>query len=120
MNPDYVGSEQYFLDRNKAGKKTLEEGLGIFDPSYVGTKKYYEDKKAGAQNQIESGIGIHAPGYQKSRAKEHSERLTKTNSQKWVSTVDGYISNAGNVAQHNRKNGWDPSAKVKIEENQCT
>ena len=114
MNPDYVCSEQYTLDRSSAGKRTLEEGLGIFDPSYVGSEKYYTDRQAGAKTQINSGIGIHAPGYQKSLAKEHSERLTKTNLQKWVSTVDGFIGNAGNVAQHNKKNGWDPSARVKL------
>jgi hypothetical protein len=36
------------------------------------------------------------------------------NSQVWVSTIDGFRSNAGNVAQHNRRNGWDPKAKVKV------
>ena len=36
------------------------------------------------------------------------------NSQVWVSTLDGFRGNAGNVAQHNRRNGWDPKAKVKV------
>ena len=38
-----------------------------------------------------------------------------TNSQKWMSTVDGFVSTSGNVAQHNRRNGWDPAARVKID-----
>jgi len=36
------------------------------------------------------------------------------NSQVWVSTVDGFMGNAGNVTQHNRRNGWDPAARVKV------
>jgi hypothetical protein len=38
-----------------------------------------------------------------------------TNSQRWRSTVDGFISNAGGVASHNKANGWDPGARVRIE-----
>jgi hypothetical protein len=37
-----------------------------------------------------------------------------TNSQRWQSTVDGFISNAGAVASHNKANGWDPGARVRI------
>ena len=36
------------------------------------------------------------------------------NSQVWMSTFDGFRGNAGNVSQHNRRNGWDPKAKVKV------
>jgi hypothetical protein len=32
----------------------------------------------------------------------------------WISTVDGFIGNAGNVYQHNRAKGWDPNARVRI------
>jgi hypothetical protein len=49
----------------------------------------------------------------------HGERICKegakaANSQKWQSTVDGYISTAGGVANHNRNRGWDPKARVKL------
>lgn len=37
-----------------------------------------------------------------------------TTSQKWISTVDGFISNSGNVARHNKSIGADPNARVKI------
>ena len=35
-------------------------------------------------------------------------------SQIWQSTIDGFVSNASNVAQHNKTRGWDPNARVKI------
>lgn len=34
----------------------------------------------------------------------------------WVSTIDGFVGNAGNVAQHNKRNGWDPGARVQLKE----
>jgi hypothetical protein len=34
--------------------------------------------------------------------------------QEWKSLHDGFTSNAGNVAQHNRRNGWDPNARVRL------
>jgi hypothetical protein len=34
--------------------------------------------------------------------------------QEWKSLHDGFTGNAGNVAQHNRRNGWDPDARVRI------
>lgn len=38
----------------------------------------------------------------------------KTLSQVWESTVDGYRSNPGGVATHNKANGWDPDARIQI------
>jgi hypothetical protein len=35
-------------------------------------------------------------------------------SQVWESTLDGFQGNAGNVARHNKANGWDPSARIKV------
>jgi len=34
--------------------------------------------------------------------------------QRWRSTVDGFESNAGNVARHNKANGWPAENRVKI------
>ena len=38
-----------------------------------------------------------------------------TTGQVWESTMDGFRSNVGNVAKHNRANGWDPNARVRVE-----
>ncbi len=40
--------------------------------------------------------------------------VVQLTNQLWESTLDGYRSNAGNVAQHNKRNGWDPGAKVRV------
>jgi hypothetical protein len=42
------------------------------------------------------------------------EAAKRNNSQVWESTIDGFRSNLGNVVKHNKKNGWDPNARVKI------
>jgi hypothetical protein len=43
-----------------------------------------------------------------------SQAGKKAASQVWESTIDGFRSNASNVAQHNKRNGWDPAARVRI------
>jgi hypothetical protein len=43
-----------------------------------------------------------------------SVHTMKTINNRWRSTVDGFESNAGNVASHNRANGWPPEARVKV------
>ena len=49
---------------------------------------------------------------------EKIERSKRTGiivaSQVWESTEDGFKGNAGNVAKHNRANGWDPKAKRRV------
>ena len=120
MDPEYRNSDKYLQDRAKAGTVAKEKGLGIFDPSYVGSEKYYEDRKRGLETQRRLKIGIHSPDYKFVVSEEHKQKLSVIHKQKWMSTVDGFISNAGNVAQHNRKNGWDPDARIKLDDNQCT
>jgi hypothetical protein len=43
-----------------------------------------------------------------------SEQGRKAASQVWESTVDGFISNAGGVARHNKSLGHDPAARIRI------
>ena len=38
----------------------------------------------------------------------------RTNKQIWESTKDGFRSHSGGVALHNKANGWDPGARIKI------
>lgn len=37
-----------------------------------------------------------------------------TSAQVWESLEDGFRSTAGNVAKHNRANGWDPDARFRV------
>jgi hypothetical protein len=38
----------------------------------------------------------------------------KTNNQVWESTIDGFRSHAAGVARHNKANGWDPNARIRV------
>ncbi len=38
----------------------------------------------------------------------------RSGKQVWESTIDGFRSNAPTVARHNKRNGWDPNARVRI------
>ena len=39
----------------------------------------------------------------------------RSSSQRWRSTVDGFVSLAAGVARHNIKRGWDPLARERVE-----
>lgn len=41
--------------------------------------------------------------------------INQLNSQKWISTVDGYISTSAGVAHHNKSIGADPSLKRRVD-----
>ena len=43
-----------------------------------------------------------------------SVNAMKAMSQVWESTVDGFRSHSCGVARHNKANGWDPAARIKI------
>jgi hypothetical protein len=67
----------------------------------------------------ESGKSAHAVRMGKKAHEEKDDKgrsvtAMKTCSQVWESTVDGYRSNPGSVASHNKRNGWDPKARVRI------
>ncbi len=117
MDPEYRNSEKYLQDRSKAGTRTKKEGKGIFNPDYVGSEKYYEDRRRGMKNQKRLKIGIFHPDYKPpTMSPEHRERMRAKGKEIWESTVDGFRSNAGNVAKHNKQNGWDPDARIRISE----
>ena len=43
-----------------------------------------------------------------------SGHLQRIGSQRWISTIDGYISNAAGIAHRHRRLGYDPTAKRKL------
>lgn len=45
---------------------------------------------------------------------------SKGGSQKWRSIHDGYISNAGGVAVHNKSKGWDPNDRERVDKDRLT
>ena len=106
------------------GKKHLEEGLGLFSAEYKNSNKAKEVSRRNGKNSssrlMSLKLGIHSPDYlvspQATKDRSNAGKIggVVTSAQLWQSTVDGFISNAGNVARHNRANGWDPAAKTKV------
>ena len=91
----------------KAGQKAAELGKGVHDKEYQQSEERKAvSRRAGAKT-AELGIGCHAP--------EHRGKgVINTNSQVWESTIDGFRGRACVVANHNKANGWDTKARVRV------
>jgi hypothetical protein len=112
----------------KQGEKIVNNKVGILDPVYLSSPKKREDSaeagRKGGRSNVNNRTGILSPDYlSSSRRKEILRKnglnngvtnMAKTNSQVWESTVDGFKGSPGNVAHHNKANGWDPGARVRI------
>jgi hypothetical protein len=88
FSTEWTESEEYTAHQSEAGK--------------VGGKKASETNR-------ENKTGVFGL-----TADQLSENARKANSQIWESTEDGFRGNAGNVARHNRVNGWNPLARVRV------
>jgi hypothetical protein len=97
---------------SNGGYSTVTDKKGLFNPS---------NQEAILKNQrMQGGLvrdsmkGIHDPVNEKV-CREGNKKGGKTStSQVWISTADGYTSNAACVARHNRSIGEDPDARVRI------
>jgi hypothetical protein len=117
----------------KGNKKSIEvqrsRGTGMFDPEARSEwqKKAHETckqrgvsaaydpsiRRKSHESQKKLKVGIHSQTPEE-KSKLGSRGVKVTNSQVWESTKDGFRSNSGNVSQHNRRNGWDPDARVRV------
>jgi hypothetical protein len=71
------------------GQKMIAEKKGIFDPKNKGKWKDVERENGLSNNHF-------------------------ITTQLWESTEDGFVSNAGTVARHNKSRGWDPNARKRV------
>jgi hypothetical protein len=114
-----LGSERLHKEKNEEGKsrnavnsglKTVEQKKGIHGRS---PEQMSSDSRKAGLLVLELGVGLF--GRTQEKIKEDSGKGGKKSStQVWESTVDGFRANPGNVAQHNRANGWDPNARIRI------
>lgn len=104
-----------------AGQNHLKNKTGIFDEGYRSSQQYVEDSRKGGtiagNRNVVNGTGFLNPEYLRSdKKKKDSQKAAKIASHLvWESTVDGFRSNAGNVARHNIANGWNPSDKRRVD-----
>ena len=123
LNPlaDRLDSESQRRGGLTQGKKNVEDRVGFLSQDWVSSESYLEHQseagKIGGSKIVDSKVGIHSEEFLNSSARRErdSKGAKVLNAQQWVSTRDGFTGNAGNVARHNKINGWDPSDRVKLE-----
>jgi ethanolamine utilization microcompartment shell protein EutS len=92
---------------SEVGLKVKEKGIGIFG---LTKEQMTEYRKMGAQKVKELGVSIYAL-----TPEERSEISKKVAYQKWKCLETGFVANAGNLTQYQRKRGIDTSKRVRIE-----
>ena len=94
-------------EKNKEGKSKHAVKMG---------KAAHRDKNEEGKSKHAVKIAEKLNGEKDTEGKSlNASRGGKTAASKiWQSTIDGFVSNAGNVARHNKARGWDPNARVKI------
>jgi general stress protein YciG len=94
----------------KGATKTLELGIGIF--GMTPEEKTAAGRK-GAARSMELRVGLTARNPEK-MSEDGKKGGKASGAQRWHSTIDGFESNAAGVTRHNKANGWDPGARVKV------
>lgn len=100
----------------RVGVENLNLGRGVFSPAYQSSQRHKETGRKSGSQATTNRTGIHSNDWKTSDNYTESSRKGgyTTSSQVWESSVDGFRSSAGNVAQHNRANGWDPNARFRV------
>jgi hypothetical protein len=108
-NGKSVNSMKAHFRKNEDGKSVL----GVKNAKIMHAKK---DEEGRSVQGVINGEKINAEKDENGKsvnAVRGGERAAGiTNSQTWRSTIDGFLGNPGNVAQHNKARGWDPGARV--------
>lgn len=97
--------------KNTEGKSVLAVNNGRKN-----SKKLHAKKDEFGRSIVAMGMNekTHAEKDEKGRSLHAMRRVEEMNKQVWESTEDGFKGNAGNVAKHNKQNGWDPKARVRV------
>jgi hypothetical protein len=88
-----------------------EFGRSVFAmSSLANTYQGEKDERGVPLARIRNGERLHSEKDEFGR----SVAAMNTNNQVWESTMDGFKSNPGCVARHNKLNGWDPKARIRV------
>lgn len=126
------------VNQSDAGKKVMEEkdeDGKCKHAVYIGRKSHEEKDQSGksvraihlgkktnevkdedgkSEHAVTMGKKSHAEKDESGKSVRAIEIMKKTNSQIWESIADGFRSNSGAVSRHNRANGWDPNARIRV------
>lgn len=118
---EWLSSEDAKESRARGGKtqgdKCVKDGTGIMSSEWRESEQYLKHQSKAGQRGGEKAAEVHREnktGIFGLTSEQLSENSRKANSQVWESTHDGFRANAGNVARHNKANGWDPADRVKV------
>jgi hypothetical protein len=106
----------------KAANKTHEEkdkngkSLHAVKMGKKGAEKTHEakDKDGKSLQGLKNSDRLNKEKDENGKSLQGIENAKTLNAQIWESTMDSFRGNAGNVAKHNRANGWDPNARIRI------
>ena len=120
LNPcaDRPSPESQKRGGSTQGRKNVTDRTGFLSPEWTESEEYLSHQSTAGKvggvvtgnKHLKNGTGLFAQTKQ-----QLSENARKANAQVWESTRDGFRGNAGNVARHNKINGWDPSDRVKLD-----
>jgi hypothetical protein len=125
------GKSKHAIEMGKKTHKERDENGKSVQAVKNGKKAHYRKNENGKslhavrvankshENKNEEGKSIRSLEMNKKLHEQKDEEgrsvvAMKTNVQVWESTIDGFRSNAGAVATHNRSKGWDPDARVRL------
>jgi len=128
LSLEFLSSDRKREICREQGRKVVDNRTGILDPLYLSSPEKKEDSarggRIGGKTNACNLSGICNPEYHQSKRAREIRRqngiktgpraAATTNAQLWRSTVDGFEGRACSVARHNKANGWDPAARVKI------
>jgi len=116
--------ENYVRAGQKGASRAIELGVGatfqtpeqLAENGQKGGRKRAKTMHAEKDDQGRSIIAVRGgrKGGREGKRKGGEKGSVTTNAQLWQSTVDGFVSNAGGVACHNKANGWDPGARTRM------
>ena len=110
--------EHAIVAAKKSNKEKDENGksAGAARGGKKGGKKIHEKKNESGKSLqgIENAKRLNAQKDENGKSLQGIENAKRMLSQVWESTVDGFRSTPGAVAQYNRARGWDPAARVKV------
>lgn len=100
------GGTEWWSESNQIGNSTTWRGKTNCSEEVIEMRKRFGRQMSDYPQSLEART---KNGYVYGR-----ENAKKVNAQVWMSTADGYISNPGAVAIHNKHRGFDKSARVKL------
>ena len=104
-----ANAERLHSQKDENGKSIVARRSGL--KSLINKEK---DELGRSVNAVKAAMATNREKNEKGKSINATKAAAIMNSQIWESTMDGFRSTPGNVARHNIRNGWDPSARVKI------